>query len=89
MAGPIVYDGTGLPPSRYPLGTDLAEVNNAAVEPDEPNEPEATAETTQEPQEQANTESAGNPADDGATSLQNGTSVTEDAGAATLAALGL
>lgn len=122
MVGPILYDGTGLPPTPHRrrlaprpagpevpamsggqvlAGADLAEVNNEAIEPEtviipapaptrEPEPDETPSEAAQEPQEQAITESPGEPAADTATGPVSGDkSTTEDAGAATLAALGL
>lgn len=120
MVGPILYDGTGLPPTphrrRYapraaePVTlTITAEVSpefialatGFPVEPEaviiptpvpahEPEPDETPAEAAQEPQEQAITESPGEPPADTATGPVSGDkSTTEDAGAATLAALGL
>lgn len=103
MVGPILYDGTGLPPTPHrrrlaprPEPTPVPEVEPEAViiptpvPAREPEPDETSAEAAQEPQEQAITESPGEPPADTATGPVSGDkSTTEDAGAATLAALGL
>jgi hypothetical protein len=119
MAGPIVYDGTGLPPSPHrrrlaprlepevvepvvvPLPAPASEPFTATVEFSNVSPElfalmtgggpgyEAPPQDTQEDAEQAPTEFPGEPADDDASSPEKGASASEDAGAATLAALGL
>lgn len=130
MVGPILYDGTGLPPSPHrrrfaprpvPTPAPVVEPEAVIIPPltrltVEVTSPEVNLESValaagysveelseqmgethylreqdpQEPQEQAITESPGEPPADTATGPVSGDkSTTEDAGAATLAALGL